>query len=243
MDASTEERRNTTIPGSGTLAGGVYGKVKIAGAGKVDGDIDAEKVSAAGSARFSDGIKAAELKTAGSCSVGGDVEVEELRSTGSMDIQGGVTAKTIRGAGSFGVSGGVKAENIRISGGLKAGSGVEAERFRAKGSFHVSGLLNADRVEVELDGSSSATDIGGSMVEVRTAGGRSSIPFFGGRGYLDVQSIEADEISLESTRARTVRGRRVRIGDGCEIDTVEYTESLEVSDKAEVRSQTKSTGK
>ena len=243
MDTSTGQRKDTSIAGSGTIAGGVYGEVEIAGAGKVDGDIDAEKVSVAGSARFDGGIKATELEAAGSCSVGENIQVEVLRCDGAMDAQGQITAKSIRGAGAFSVSGSVKAEDIHVDGALKAGSGVEAERFRAKGSFHVSGLLNADRVEVELEGSSSATDIGGSVVEVRSTGGRSSIPFFGSTGHLDVESIEADDISLESTRARTVRGRRVRIGDGCEIDTVEYTESLEVSDKAEVHSQTKSTGK
>jgi len=49
--------------------------------------------------------------------------------------------------------------------------------------------------------------------------------------------IEADEISLEATVAKMVRGKRVTIGPGCRIDQVEYTESLQIDPKSVVREQ------
>ena len=51
--------------------------------------------------------------------------------------------------------------------------------------------------------------------------------------------IEGDDIHLENTIADTVRGKRIAIGPGCRIGTVEYTETLSVHDDAEVKEQRK----
>ena len=48
-----------------------------------------------------------------------------------------------------------------------------------------------------------------------------------------------DDISLEATDAQIVRGTRVKVGNGCRIDTVEYSESLEVSPRATVQNRIK----
>ena len=42
--------------------------------------------------------------------------------------------------------------------------------------------------------------------------------------------IEGDDVDLEYTEADVVRGRRVRIGEGCSIGRVEYSESLDAWD-------------
>lgn len=39
---------------------------------------------------------------------------------------------------------------------------------------------------------------------------------------LSAESIEGDEIYLENTNARVVRGNNVTIGPGCEIELVEF---------------------
>ena len=45
-----------------------------------------------------------------------------------------------------------------------------------------------------------------------------------------VGDIEGDDVDLEYTQADVVRGRRVRIGEGCSIGRVEYSESLDAWD-------------
>jgi len=60
-----------------------------------------------------------------------------------------------------------------------------------------------------------------------------------GRGILDVEAVEGDELDLEWTVAEVVRGRVVKLGPGCKIGRVEYSESLEVSPQAEVREEVK----
>jgi hypothetical protein len=45
---------------------------------------------------------------------------------------------------------------------------------------------------------------------------------------------EGGEISLEYVTSPKVSGARVKIGDGCRIDLLEYSESYEISPKAKV---------
>ena len=47
---------------------------------------------------------------------------------------------------------------------------------------------------------------------------------------LEAQSIEGDTLELLDTQAAVVRGRFVRVGAGCVIDRVEYSEDLTVED-------------
>ena len=61
----------------------------------------------------------------------------------------------------------------------------------------------------------------------------------GAAAELTASSIEGDEIELEDTTADVVRGKRVVIGPGCHIKTVEYIDTLDVHEDAEVEKKTK----
>ncbi|MBR0084959.1 MAG: hypothetical protein IJL97_00250, partial [Lachnospiraceae bacterium] len=56
-----------------------------------------------------------------------------------------------------------------------------------------------------------------------------------GHKYVTIGEIEGDDIDIEYVHAKTVRGKCVIIGDGCEIDRLEYTDSINISDKAVVK--------
>ena len=105
------------------------------------------------------------------------------------------------------------------------------------GGFRVSGLIKAGQVDVELGGRSNARKIRGSVIVVKSR--RSFFSWARMCKHLNVDLIEGDDISLEATYAQIVRGTRVNVGNGCRIDTVEYSESLEVSPKATVQNQVK----
>ena len=51
---------------------------------------------------------------------------------------------------------------------------------------------------------------------------------------LCAETIEGDEIYLEYTKAKVIRGNNVTIGEGCEIELVEYKSLFEKSDKSVV---------
>ena len=89
-------------------------------------------------------------------------------------------------------------------------------------------------------------EIGGEKIEVTRGGWREKGIFLdgliklftgGGTAELHTQLIEGDEITLEDTTAATVRGKTVVMGPGCNIGTVEYSESLRVADGATVKNK------
>ncbi len=239
--------RNVTISGSGRIEGGDYGTVTIAGSGRVLGDLTAEEFKAAGSAKVEGNLKAQRFEAAGSFRCEGDLEVEEGEAAGSFKVAGRIKAKELKLAGAIqakGISGGY----LRAGGALAVAENVEVETFRLTGSFEVGGLLSADRVEVELEGRSQAREIGGEKISIR-AGQKSlgglisqALGFIFGQSApreLIVETVEGDEVELENTEAQLVRGGKVRIGPGCRIGRVEYTETLEVAPGAVIKEEVK----
>lgn len=237
-----KERKNASIAGAGKLSGGVYDKVKVAGSGKIEGDIEANNITTAGSCKIEGKVKTKRMKTAGSCKILGDVEAEELQTAGSCSIEGKVQADLFKSSGAQSVLKSVTAKEIEFAGACKVGGDVEADYFTSHGSINIGGLLSADEIQIKLGGRSKVREIGGERIEVRRYGkGWRSIFSFGnwGLGSLETQTIEGDEIYLEATKAKVVRGKKVFIGEDCEIDTVEYEESLDVHESSTVKDRVK----
>ncbi|MGO0882214.1 hypothetical protein ACTPDI_05465 [Clostridioides difficile] len=44
--------------------------------------------------------------------------------------------------------------------------------------------------------------------------------------------IEADEISLENSEVKIVRGKNIKIGKGCYIESLEYSESIDIDESS-----------
>jgi len=51
--------------------------------------------------------------------------------------------------------------------------------------------------------------------------------------------IEGDDIFLEATQAKIVRGRHVVIGEGCSIELVEYKDSFRQQNNGSVKENRK----
>jgi cytoskeletal protein CcmA (bactofilin family) len=224
MMSDTNTRPNTKIAGAGDVNGGVYGDVTIAGAGNVRGDIDAITFRVAGTADMQGRLTATTVSVSGTATFNGDIAAGNMTVSGTADVRGSLKADLLKVAGSTTVSGRLDAQRIEIRGTTRIGGDVQAEVFDAQGVFSVGGLLNAGTISVRLYGGCDARDIGGERIEVSLGKTWPFLPFFGERN-LTADSIEGDVVILENTRAKVVRGGDVRIGEGCEIDLVEYTGS------------------
>jgi len=126
------------------------------------------------------------------------------------------------------VGGGLAANELVARGFFKTGGDCEAESFSAEGGFTIAGLLNAGIVDIKVYGPCSAREIGGEKITVRQPQGFQSftqIFTFWAEKRLSADSIEGDDIYLEATTARIVRGKNVTIGQDCKIDVVEYTDT------------------
>ncbi len=121
---------------------------------------------------------------------------------------------------------------------------LEGEIVVLAGKVTVNGLLSADRVEMKLEDTSFVREIGGEVIEIRRRrkGGllvELGLPIFRRPGSLQAVTIEGDEVYLEGTEAKLVRGKRVILGPGCRIERVEYEESLEVDSDSRVGEEVK----
>jgi cytoskeletal protein CcmA (bactofilin family) len=252
----TTKKGNLSIAGAGKATGGIYERVTISGAGRVEGDVEAESVKIPGAGKILGRVKANRVELAGACKIvgavtaqefdaagawklGGDVQSEIFKAAGAGKVEGSLHAQEFSNAGTIKIAKNLKAQRAKFSGVFAAGEDVEASELLGRGAFRIEGLLAADRLDLELSERSWAREIGGERIIVRK---RKSFwgwlkRFWGSGPMLASDLIEADEISLEATVAKIVRGKRVIIGPECRIDRIEYAESLQIDPKSVVKEQ------
>lgn len=251
------KRGSISISGSGRATGGIYEAIKISGSGRIEGTVEAETVTISGAGAIEGDLKANTVKISGAGKIAGSADVGEIRISGSGKILGDVRGGSLHAAGSCYVQRSVRVGELSTSGSAKVGQDVhaqsarflgcahigghvEVERFYASGAFHIEKLLSADVIEAELWGRCYAGEIGGGKIDIRKGETRWwFLRWFRSGGALETTTIEADEISLEATTAKTVRGKRVAIGPECHIERVEYSESLQIDPKSVVKEQVK----
>lgn len=251
------------ISGAGVLSGGEYDDVKISGSAKIEGSVRCRSFSCAGAAKGEGDLRCLEdFRSSGSTHITGEVSAQNAEVSGSLKCSSLAAEKEVKLFGGVSIEGKLSGGDVRVSGGLKVGD-IEAESFRFQtsaagpisvgGKLQCAGLLNAETVVITLGlEKHSVNAIGGGSVRVeeRPEGGMFGIfgspgpfAFPWGKppaGCLTVsESIEADQVELTNTVCPSVSGRKVKIGRGCRIDLVRYSESIEVDPDAQVDKQEK----
>ncbi len=246
------------ISGSGSIPSGEYEKITVSGSGKSEGlirckdfrcsgsfsghsDIECEgEISVSGSLKNTGTLTTKELKASGSVKNDGDVTAAKVEVSGSFKTEGNFySEEKIRVSGGLRVEGSLKATELKVYGGLKAKGDVEAEKAFLAGGLTCDGLVNAEDVYIDISNykGSRVGSIGGSKITVEANNSKSFIVrlFDKTTSYLEVaDSVEGDEISLEYTIAETVTGKNVKIGKGCMIGVVYYSETIETSPDAKI---------
>jgi cytoskeletal protein CcmA (bactofilin family) len=221
------------INGSGKSPGGFYNNVTINGAGDINGNLECINLRVNGSGSINGNVKSESAVTSGSSTIKGNVESLEYKVNGSSKIFGNASCKTVKINGSFDITGLLKGDDLQIRGSVKIGGDCTLETFDSKGGFSIAGLLNAGDINVEIYGPCSAKEIGGEKITVKV--GRSFgmkkllkaiLNLFNLNEELSADLIEADEVYLENVKAKIVRGNNVTIGEGCEIELLEYKNEL-----------------
>lgn len=216
-------RRDLTISGMMEGQGGTYNSVNLHGVGKVNGHLDCIDFHCHGRVNIQGDVKAEQM-----VEINGDARIAGNLESGKVKVHG----KTI-------VGGYVSGEEIDIHGFLNVNSNCDAESFCTRGGFRINGLLNAGTIDIQLYASCEAKEIGGGtirilkpvMVSPFSKFIRSILPKI---NVLTAETIEGDDIHLENTRAKVVRGTNVTIGSGCIIDIVEYKQHFDQDKNANV---------
>ncbi len=246
------------IAGSGVITAGEYDKIGISGSAKSEGIIRCKEFRCSGafsgnsdieceedmriSGAFSNrgNLFAKKFHVSGSAKNEGTLSSDEIKVSGSFKVEGDCVSKEkISVSGGFKCGGTIHGAEVKISGGLKVSGDFEAEDAYITGGISCGGLINAENLRIELSNSygSKAESIGGSKIIIENCRERGIIEKLFGRNKFCFgvsESIEGDEIIIERTNAKTVTGRYVMIGEGCNIDLVQYSESIEISPKAKV---------
>lgn len=237
-------RHDLQIAGSGSAAGGVYQDVKINGSGSINGDVDCMQFKINGRAEVVGNVKSDFTNIHGETSVTGNLQSNHVQINGSATIGGNLGCHSLKVNGGTTVKGSVTGDSVSIKGDMAIYGDCEAESFTAKGGFQVGGLLNAGTIEIDLHPSvrgCRVKEMGGEKIIVRSnqffSGIRQLIKtkLFDSVLSLSADTVEGDDIYLENTKAKVVRGNHVRIGPGCEIELVEYKHTFEHVQETVVR--------
>ncbi|MCR8641114.1 polymer-forming cytoskeletal protein [Paenibacillus sp. N1-5-1-14] len=236
-----ERVSNLIINGSGTSGGGDFQKVKISGSGKVSGNVECLDFHCSGSGVVYGDVKAGYMNASGSVGVEGNLITEELKVSGSARVDGDAFMKEASVSGYMKVKGQLTANEISINGAIEVKDDVSVDEFNVKGGFRIAGQLHAKKIDIQLYGDGHVKSINADQIEVRRnmLGGLSVMKmikthFQSLHNELHVDVIEGENITLEYTTAKVVRGKNVTIGAGCKIDLVEYTGRYEMHGDAKV---------
>ncbi|WP_028551452.1 hypothetical protein [Paenibacillus sp. UNC451MF] len=232
------KEQDLVIAGSGSSGGGSFRNVKIDGFGNLLSDTDCMDFEINGKGGVKGHLYAKAAAISGSCHIDGNVEVEKFKVSGEVKVDGDLTYGELECSGSTRVKGSVTGDHVRVEGGFHIDGDSEAETFTVQGVFQIGGLLNAGNVDITMYGPCRAQEIGGEKITVRRSGLKSLLnpflPKFVAK-QLTVDTIEGDEIELEYTTAKMVRGSRITIGPGCIIDRVEYKQAFHPDKSAKIQ--------
>lgn len=232
------------ISGSGNIPSGEYNNISVSGSGRLQGNVRCVSFSSAGSSK-GDNIECTDsFRVSGSSHFGGNIIAENVKIAGSLHCDGDLVAnEKVSSSGSTKCDKSVKCEQLSISGSLNVGTDIEAETVKIDGTVNCEGLINAESIEIKFDRGMDIGSIGGSKIVIvpRKATKISKrLPLLSSLAKAvskDVSvnsAIEGDEIALEYVSCPRVTGRIIAIGQGCNIDLVQYSEDIEISPDATV---------
>lgn len=230
------------ISGSGTIPAGEYENIRISGSGNLQGIVKCASLHVSGSANADKVECSGEIQVSGACNFDGDVQAKTLHISGACNFEGNLlVTDSIHLSGGVNMDGNLKCGTLDVHGGLRADGDIEAETVSVRGNIFSEGLLNAEQIDINTKSGCALGSIGCSKLTATytkrkwfanlinvTYNGRQI------RGVMVEQSIEGDEIDIKYVICPRVSGRTVKIGEGCEIEVLQYSESCEIDPKAKV---------
>jgi len=245
-----EVRQNRTYNGSMTgsldVAGYLFNKVTVNGSLAVRGDMDCNGLLINGSFSDRGTLKTKNGTVNGEAVIHGGLDSARIKVNGQLRVDGDARVKDLSLNGMARVDGGLTSERVRLRGNIDVKKDCTAESFDSKGVFVIGGLLNSSVIRARIYCECSAKEIGGDKIEIKrvpwTLFNRFlsyMAPGMDFAGHLATDTIEGDEIYVEYTSAKTIRGGSVTIGKGCDIGLVEYKNSFAQDKSSQVKEHVK----
>ncbi|MBS5937250.1 MAG: hypothetical protein E6248_09955 [Clostridium sp.] len=233
---------NIDINGLGSINGGNYDNVEINGLGTINSDLICEEFSVNGKGKTLGRINTKSMDVNGLLTCYEDIEVKDpFEINGVLSSKGGLKGDRVivNGRASFDKS--VNIDRVEVNGDFYVGKDCECGSFYSDGRVRVKGLLSGDNIELNLSLTNEIEEIGGETLNVRKARRLIRVLFFtkSRKSKLISNVIEADDIYLEHTKCNVVRGKNIKIGDGCDIGKIEYSGELIINGNSKIREKFK----
>jgi cytoskeletal protein CcmA (bactofilin family) len=219
-----------SINGMGSSDGGSFDKVSVNGKGTVNGNIECRIFDCNGSGQFNGDVLSSEkAKINGNAAIAGSFAGVTLSIDGSAGFSGDVAVSDeMKVNGKARIGGRLASRKVLVNGRLTAGGGIETEEFKSEGQFIIGSHLAAGSIEASIIGECKVQEMRGRSILIKQ---KKDNPlrgllqsFFPSR--LEAALIEGEEIHLEHTNVKMVRGHHIVIGENASADFVEYTGSL-----------------
>ena len=250
------DKGNIKLSGNGNISEGEYKEIKIMGNATSNGAIKAERIKVMGSAHFNSSIevkecivlgnavirgniRAEKFKVNGDLTIVGDCEVNELTVNGKTDIDGMIECNNVVLRGDMILTKACQAKTLKVYGSVDASSDLLGEQISIDGRMRCKGLLSGERVCLHAFEDSYCKEIGATRLVVEKPIYHLLWFGYGKKNSLSCDLIEADEIELEYTKAKVIRGKQVNLVKQCKVDTLEYSEQYTKGEGCEVREVTK----
>ena len=211
------------ISGFGIIKEGVYENIAVNGSCNVSGDIKCSKFSLSGSCKFR-----------------GRTECDnELQISGAAEFDKDVIAGAVLCSGAVSFHGDIKSKDVSLAGTTKIGGKVDCKNFSCSGIIESSAPVNAENVNIIFGEKSKVRYIGGTTVMLGSSEDKKSgilKKIFASKGRLTVtESINGDTVNITDVNSPLVSGKDIVIGDGCVIDRVIFSGTLDASPKAKIK--------
>lgn len=245
-----ENRQNIKIVGDNSSSGGLFNSVSVVGNGILNSTVDCINIKVVGNCTINGDLKAVSGSIVGDINIKGNLSAEMFKVAGNMTVDYNTSIKNLTIYGNTTIKGNISSEKIDVNGYFTVEGNCNSELFTSKSIvMKLNGLLNADDIDIQIYGRSAVREIGGEKIMIK-AGSESIFKRFKliksmlsphdmCKGNLTSDVIEGDEIYLEYTTAKAVRGKNVTIGQGCNIELVEYVNSYNQHNDSVVRENKK----
>ena len=227
--------KEINFSGIGNLNGGEFGSMNASGIVKVFKDIKGKNLIVSGIMKTKKSIDTDELNVEGILKVGENLKVLKGIISGVVKSDKNTLAKNLEVNGILKTQN-LEVENINVLGNLFVKNNCQSEEFYLNGKIVINGLLSAEKVNIKAENFSKIKEVGGSDIRIEGLEDKKWDKFiFWKKKEIKVELIEGDTVFLENVTCNLIRGKKVKIGKGCKIKKIEYSDEAILNEKSKIK--------
>jgi len=225
---------NLNVYSNSKILGGTYDNIRIFGSAEINGELIVSNMDVYGSTKFNFKSEIDALNVFGSCDFKAYVAVKNMDIKGTCSFDSQVKVDFLKVYGSVDFKENIShAKEVNIYGNVDVKL-LEADKIVITGVIKCTEQLNCETVDISSISGSTIKEIVGTTINIKPKLNTKTIePIH--IEPIHIEIIDGDNIYLEYVHAKVVRGNKVVIGPHCNIDKVEYKETVSISSDSNVK--------